>query len=322
VPPGASSATFDLTLLDATAPQSTITASLPTSARTGTFGYLFANHAVSPASFGEGTSAVGSVTLNGSAPTGGLVVTLHNNSPTLALTPTSVTIPEGAATGSYVITWLRPGHGSIVAELSLFGAHRTTTYSTLPNDPARIVSSLTGPATPTGNTAHWTVTLDNYTAANGSGVVVNLQSSNPAAVALPATVTVPPGANSASFDLTLLDATAAQSAITASLPNSSQTRNFGYLIATHNISPSPFVEGTTALGTVTLNGNAPTGGLVVTLHNVGPVGALAPTSVTVPEGAAIGSYILTWVSPANASILASLSPSGARRLATYWTIAK
>src|SRR5262249_38300211 len=58
---------------------------------------------VNPTSVTGGSSATGTLTLNGAAPKGGVPVTLYSNSAS-AVVPPSLTVPAGAKTKTFTIT--------------------------------------------------------------------------------------------------------------------------------------------------------------------------------------------------------------------------
>src|SRR5208283_3234108 len=56
-------------------------------------------------------------------------------------------------------------------------------------------------------------------------------------------------------------------------------------LSSFTLKPTTVVQGTPSVGTVTLNGPAPTGGATVTLTSLNQAVASVPGSVTVPQGA-------------------------------------
>ena len=141
-----------------------------------------------------------------------------------------------------------------------------------------------------GNPVLTTVTLTS--GAQGNGAVVALTSSNPAVLSVPATLTIPPGAQSGTATGTTSVVTVdTPVTITASYNNSSKS-------ATVTVSPVPgapvlqsigffpnqVTGGTAALAILSLTNPAGPGGFTATLStNVQGIVTL-PASVTVPEG--------------------------------------
>ncbi len=58
------------------------------------------------------------------------------------------------------------------------------------------------------------------------------------------------------------------------------------------LKPTTVVQGTPSVGTVTLDGPAPTGGITVTLTSLNPAVASVPGSVTVPQGATSAQFLV------------------------------
>jgi acetyl esterase/lipase len=132
--------------------------------------------------------------------------------------------------------------------------------------------------------------------APAGGVSVALASSDPAA-AVPASVTVPAGASSATFSITTQVVTADRP-VTISATFRTATRTAALTIqapvlSSLSLTPASFIGGCqTSTGKVTLTGKAPAGGIVVSLANGNPAAAM-PASVTVAAGATSASFAIT-----------------------------
>ena len=163
---------------------------------------------VTPTTFSEGAganAATGTVMRNTST-TSTLVVALSSTDTTKATVPATVTIPIGATSATFAVTAVDNSivDGTVSVTLaanatSYMGA--TATVSVTDND----VPTLTLTATPTtfsegaGATAA-TGTIVRNTSTVGA-LTVNLASSDPTKATVPATVTIPDGANAATFDI-------------------------------------------------------------------------------------------------------------------------
>ena len=130
-----------------------------------------------------------------------------------------------------------------------------------------------------------TVTLD--TVAPVGGTVVTLASSNTGVVTVDASVTVPEGETSATFDI---DANPVAVDTSVSVTASKYETSQSLLLTIQAPTPSslsylssPTSGGTSTTGTVTISGPAPVGGTVVSLAS-SSLSALVPTSVTIPAG--------------------------------------
>jgi hypothetical protein len=154
---------------------------------------------VSPTNVTGGVDAsTGTVTLNGPAPAGGAQVVLSSNN-VAASVPASVTVPAGATSASFGISTSAVANNTAVTiSASYGGGTRTATltvlYAVLASltvDPSSVVGGPLGNAT-------GTVTLSGPAPAGGAVVAI---SDNSSACSVPASVTIPAGANSASFNV-------------------------------------------------------------------------------------------------------------------------
>ena len=243
---------------------------------------------LSPTSVGGGNSTTGNyVTLSAPAPAGGAVVVLGSSSPA-AIPPASVTVPAGATT-SATFTINTTSVSVAVAPLisaSFAGSSKSANLSVNPIVPSGVTlypTSVGGGNSTTLNR----VTL-NYPAPPG-GLTVSLASSDPAA-AVPATLTIPAGANTSPyFTVTTSAVTSVISAvITASYGGVTKPATLTIspiVLSAITVSPSSVTGGTSArANTVRISSAAPPGGAVVTLTSSNPAVAAVPASVTVPAG--------------------------------------
>src|SRR5262249_35412702 len=143
-----------------------------------------------------------------------------------------------------------------------------------------------------------------------SGAVVTLASGNPLLVSVPASVTILPGANSATFPITTQPGSTASSVpLFASRSITLAVRLTllapGSTISSLALSPASVAGGTSSQGTVSLNFTAPSS-VVVTLTSSNPAVAAVPASVTVPAGATGASFTVTTASVA-ANTIATIS---------------
>ena len=154
---------------------------------------------VTPATVVGGQSATGTVTLSAAAASGGAPVSLTSANPA-ATVPSSVTVPAGASSANFVVTTSPVGSataGNITASYGEVTKSATLTVSAA--SPAVLTSLTLNPKTVIGGSSSvGTVTLDKVTA---TAVVIALTSNKPARASVPANVTVPAGASSASFNI-------------------------------------------------------------------------------------------------------------------------
>jgi trimeric autotransporter adhesin len=153
-----------------------------------------------PDSVTGGESATGTVTLTEPAPLSGLVVELTSSNSSVANVPESVTIGGGSTSATFTVSTSEVGSSSEV-EISglLNGITRMAILSVNDGSTPPALSSLSlSPTTVTGGeSATGMVTLT--AAAPPGGMTVTLLSSNTAVATVPASVTVPDGATSATF---------------------------------------------------------------------------------------------------------------------------
>ncbi|MBI3721845.1 MAG: hypothetical protein HY248_04755 [Fimbriimonas ginsengisoli] len=151
----------------------------------------------SPPSVFGGASPVGTLTLTGPAPVGGLTVTLRSNNSAVASVPETVTVPEGVSYATFYATTsvvyvnttcsvTAAANGVAKATTLTVKSHLIGAMSTAPN-------TVRGGSDSTG-----TVKL---TAPAGPGGVIVTLSSDHAEVVVPDTVTVPEGQNVTTFPI-------------------------------------------------------------------------------------------------------------------------
>ncbi len=199
--------------------------------------------------------------------------------------PTAVFNPPIVATSTFVTATANVSNGQ-------GGTAQNSTFITVtPSNTSGISVSSLGlnpNSIASGSTAVGTVTL---TQVAPQGAVVLLSSTNPAIASAPSTVTVAPGASSASFPVSTSYVTSTTSVtISASLGGVTQNASLQVLqppvtVSALTFSPATVGGGNSAMGTVTLSGPAVAGGAVVTLSSSSPSVATVPTSVTIPAGA-------------------------------------
>jgi hypothetical protein len=316
---GSSSATFTATTTQtATQTAVTVTATYPTgTSAAGTVNVLVSPTPVSvvlsPTSVQGGTASQGTVTLSGPAPTGGAVVTLGSGNTAVATVPATMTIAQGATSGTFPITTITQNATTTVAISAAYHGLTQSASLTVTLSPSLTQVSVSPSTLEGGGSATGTVFL-NTTAPTG-GIVVSLASSSGAAT-VPASVTVAAGASTASFTITTIHVSAQTPAtISGTFPSDvTRTATLNVLAsptpASVTFSPNPVTGGQTTTATVTLTGPAPAGGSVVTLSSSAPTNAPVPTSLTVPAGATSGTFTITTVGQTvnvSASISASLN---------------
>jgi hypothetical protein len=151
---------------------------------------------VTPNNVAGGTASTGTVTLPGSAPPGGLVITLASEVPSVASVPSSITIAAGDSSGSFTISTF----SSSTRRVGLSATHADTTlFSFITVGPTALSTlSLSPTSVMGGSSSTGTVTLN--AAAPGGGAAVSLSATS-SSTTVPTSVIVPAGATIASFSI-------------------------------------------------------------------------------------------------------------------------
>jgi hypothetical protein len=177
--------------------------------------------------------------------------------------------------------------------------------------------SVTGGSPSTG-----TVTLSGP--APSSGAAVSLSSDNTAAATVPASVTVAYGSTSATFTVSTSTVTASTPVtITASYSGGTKAASLtvtpqgSTTLSSIALNPMSVIGGSSSIGTVTLSGQAPTGGATVSLMSDNTAAATVPASVTVPAGASNATFTVSTSSVSTStSVTISASYAGVAKTAS------
>lgn len=162
---------------------------------------------ISAAPIHGGLTELGTVSLNGKASAQPIIVSLSSSNPLVQVPPT-VTIPAGKALTTFNVVTSGVNSTTVVTLNAKVGA--TIVHTLLTVNPAVLAPSSITPASVVGGTSA-TGTVKLLGKAGPAGVVVKLHSDTLSAV-VPATVTVPANASSATF---VIKTTAVSAALTA-----------------------------------------------------------------------------------------------------------
>jgi hypothetical protein len=186
----------------------TITATLPTGSVTNTL-QIEPPPAVSSVSLNPSTTtgtsgSSGNVQLSQPAPGAGATVSLSSSNPSVASVPSSVTVTSDQTSANFTVTTANVTTSTtvtITATLGSTSASATLTVNPVPPTVPALQSVTISPGSVSGGaTATATATLN--VAAPAGGAQVLLASSNTSAASVPASVTIPAGATSATFTVT------------------------------------------------------------------------------------------------------------------------
>lgn len=249
-----------------------------------------------PPGVAGGGASTGTVVIDRPAPSGGTSVPLRS-SHAIATVPASVTVPAGATRATFPVTTSAVTTSTEVTISGNLAFETLQAFLTVsPSAPAISLSTLSvSPASlvgGSGNTATGTVTLTAPAPSGGANVNVSRDS---AAVFVPAWITVPAGATSATFTIgTASVASSTVATLTAGYGSTTRTATLTVnpsTLASLTVSPSTVKGGESSTGTVTLSAPAPSGGTVVALSDVGDVTTI-PASVTVSAGASAATFTI------------------------------
>lgn len=326
VPSGATSATFTISTNPSTTfASATITA---TSGGANATAVLIvqtstvASLTLNPSTIIGGNSSTATVTLSGPAPVGGTVVTIANQWPTYVTVPATCTVPAGATSTTFTVStpqmYMVPFTNLITATVAGSSQNATLTVATY----ALEYVTVNPTSIAAGGTSTGTVTL--WSAAPTGGWTIYLLSGNPSFVGLPASVTVPAGATTANFTITVQpNSPSLNCLISAHDPviyHSVSLAVTGDSIASVSVNPTSIIGGGTSTGAVTLKSAAPTGGWPVNLSVGVPSILSVPATVTVPAGATSTNFTITAVQTGNSYTSGVYATDGNSSQSTSLTI--
>ncbi len=232
-----------------------------------------------------GNATTGQVTIDGAAPSGGQTVTLQSSDPARGSLPASVVVPSGQTAASFPVN-TTTGATTAVTLTAWIGASSVNTQLNVVSGPSVASVALERQCFTPGPFSSNRVSLDIPAPAD---TVVDLSSDAPLSLSVPSTVTVPSGSKSALFDATAMDVPAPSVTVTATLGSSQATDSASVsgtspnpAVSDLSLAPSNLTAGNSAIGTVTLDCEAPSGGMVVNLSS-DLAGVTVPTTVTVPQ---------------------------------------
>lgn len=251
--------------------------------------------------------STGTVTMRYAPQSEAATVALSSSNTTAATVPATLTVPVGATQASFTISTSEvSGSTASTITASFEGSAQSASITVKPADPppaSAVLSAYTvSPTTVVGGeNATGFVTLES--AAPAGGVPVDLGSHLPGTASVPASVTVPEGATSASFTITtFLPSGTTTVQLSASLNGKTLFTSLTVTeapastsLSAVSLSPTTVVGGTSSTGTVTLTAAAPSGGTVVSLSDNSAT-ASTPASVTVAAGATSATFTVSTAS--------------------------
>jgi len=270
---------------------------------------------LTPATVVGGNPVTGTIGLGAPAPAGGTSVRLTTAAvavaalvsprlgPFSALTTMSVTVPEGQSTMTFQLRTFGVSTSLPVAITAATSTESASATLTVTPASVRAVSSPRGSVVG-GAAATVAVSLDGAAPA-GTGATVAIavfegsgsgpQLTGPPAASAPPTILIAPNATSGSVIVSTFPTSARRTVtVRATLGQSA----LGYVtvvppsIATAQMSPAAVYSEQSAVGTVVLNGPAPSTGFLVNLQS-GDATVAVPASVLIPSGADRATFAAT-----------------------------
>ncbi len=244
---------------------------------------------------GSGGKLTGAINLTSPAPKDGLTIQLSSTVPSAVQPPKTVKI---AAKGTSVTFDLPFKPVKVNTAVSITATLSGVPSSATVNLVASSVKSLTFSSSPTVGGTQVTGTVTLAAPATEGGQLVTLVSSDSVACPLPAAVTVPNRALTATFVFTATPVAASTSVSVKALTGPIGVTTVLQIVAPSVLevilTPQTVVGGsaTTVTASLRLNGRAPDGGLVVKLESNATV-ATVPKTVTVPAGATVAWFTVS-----------------------------
>jgi hypothetical protein len=264
---------------------------------------------LAPVTISGGTSAGGTLMLNGQAPAGGAVVNLSSNS-AAAVPPTTVTVPAGSYSTQFSVSTSNVTTNTPATITASWKG--TTVQSQITVAPGLAPTSLTVfPATTVGGqgSVDGTVTI---ASAASFDQFLRVTSNNPAVVPFLSTTVMVSAGSTRGFIQILPASVSVQTVVTISVAGGGVTRSANLTVnpagtppppglSSFSVSPTSVAGGASSTGTVTLSAAAASGGAVVSLSD-NSTATTTPAAVTVPAGATHANFTIT-----TASVTASTS---------------
>jgi len=242
-----------------------------------------------------GDTVIATITLNAPARQVGLPVSLRASSPSAQI-PLSVTVPAGSASAQVTITT-----SSVTTAQNVTITAQTngvTQTAALEIDPANTPQITTFQITPGsvqgGHAASGTITLNGSPAAGAGAIQI---ASDIGAAEPPASVTVPFGGNSVTFNIPTAAVTAPQLAtLTATFGRSTKTAQLNIApVLQLTLKDDTIVGGNSVNATVTLGEAAPAGGVTLNVQSDNRTIAQPPLTVSVPSGQTSTAFTITTI---------------------------
>ncbi|MEQ1823086.1 MAG: hypothetical protein ABL949_11290 [Fimbriimonadaceae bacterium] len=248
---------------------------------------------IDPNSIPGGLNTIGTVQLNNPAPFGGTIVNVRSNNG-IAQVPATVTVPQSSTQVNFnIVTSPVTVSTPLLITAERFGYTQT---AQLRVQPTTLQSVAVNPNRITGGLAT-TGTVQLLGNAPTSGMPVALATSNVAYATVPASITVPAGANRANFPINT-NVVTSNKVVTVTATAGGLVRSATFTVSlpfleSITVNPTSVLGGTAVTGTALITNNALGTGARVLLNSSAPSAAAVPTSVLVLPGTRSQTFSIT-----------------------------
>lgn len=249
---------------------------------------------LSATSIPEGQGTTLTVLLTSKAPTGGITLPLQVSDASVASIPPSITVPAGRTGVKLFITAnALPNPASTTIATQLGGVEGSATLNVSP-----WINRLTFSAPAVSGGGNVTGTIGLNFKAPASGLVVNLVSGDPM-VTVPATVSFPANALTATFTAVIANGVTTQTKVPVTATYGPETAITTLIVNPVNValksltlSPSTVIGGLVSVATVSLTGKVPAGGVTVALTGSNPALINVPATLSIPQGKSSAAFVI------------------------------
>jgi RHS repeat-associated protein len=234
-----------------------------------------------------GTSVGGTITLTGPSPTGGRNVTMTTTHPDVAAPPPSITVDAGTSAAGFAVP-VTPVETRTNVTISANTTPTDTQAAILVVEPPVLTGITVTPAMFVGGETA-TVGAAINAPAPAPGTAIAVDTSDHALAPVPLPIVIPAGGTAGQTTLGTAPVTATTPVVVAgTLDGITRSTTISLepppvTITNLTLAPATLVGSNDAVGTITLSGPAPAGGVSVALQSSNTNAALVPTSVLVSE---------------------------------------
>jgi hypothetical protein len=248
---------------------------------------------LSSAFVNAGDSVTATISLNGTARTGGFTVNLRSSTSAVQI-PSAITIPVGKVSAQITIATAAPASPQAVTITAQAGsAAQTATLQIDAANTVRLAGFSVTPSTILGGRALSATTTPTGSAPPG-GVSIQLSSDNGAAQP-PSTAAVPFNTSSVTFSIPTSGVTSSQTVtITATAGGISKTAQVTLVPQVQiTLAAASVIGGNSVNASVTLGEAAPAGGANILIQTSDQATAKPPSSIAIPPAQTTGAFTIT-----------------------------